>query len=196
VDFLPLIVSLGYNGSQSWMKGDLLQLYKNRHDMLAMLRSANAPGRQYILFATDETTPSIYNFFRLPGGGFPGSHITGIHTKKGKFAMYANWNSGTTDIVYDNTLELEFYDYSTPGGVAELDNRPNDPQSRGLYNRLVHDLIPHELQAPLPASLQPFQDAAKERLVAYLKAIDELTTDDWIGGAAGANILGYGLTVP
>jgi uncharacterized sulfatase len=59
VDFLPLIVSLGYNGSQSWMKGDLLQLYKNRHDMLAMLRSANAPGRQYILFATDETTPSI-----------------------------------------------------------------------------------------------------------------------------------------
>jgi uncharacterized sulfatase len=197
VDFLPLIVSIGNNGSQAWIKDDdLRQLYKDRYDMLPILRSANAPGRQYVLFATDETTPSIYNFLQLPGGGYPGSHIVGMRTKDGKLGIYANWQPGTTDISYDSTLDVEFYDYSTPGGVAETDNRPNDPHSRGLYNRLVNDLIPHELQAPLPASLQPFQDASKARLIAYLQAIDNLTTDDWIAGAAGVNILGYGLNVP
>ena len=134
VDFLPLIVSLGYNGSQQWMKGDLAQLYKGRHDMLPMLRSARAPGRQYLPFATDETISSYYNFLDAA------NHIVGIRTKDGKLGVYANWQNGTTNIVFDNTLELEFYDYSTPGGVAETDNRPNDPhesryQRKPLRNR-------------------------------------------------------------
>lgn len=189
VDFLPLIVSLGYNGSQQWMKGDLAQLYKGRHDMLPMLRSARAPGRQYLLFATDETISSYYNFLDAA------NHIVGIRTKDGKLGVYANWQNGTTNIVFDNTLELEFYDYSTPGGVAETDNRPNDPHANGLYNRLVHDLIPHELQAPLPSSLPGFQAASKARLLAYLQFLDGLSEQEWLDGAA-TSILGYGLDVP
>ena len=30
VDFLPLIVSLGHNGSTKWMRGDLAKLYGRR----------------------------------------------------------------------------------------------------------------------------------------------------------------------
>jgi arylsulfatase A-like enzyme len=188
-DFLPLIVSLGYNGSQKWMKGDLAQLYKGRHDMVPMLRSAKAPGRQYVLFATDETISSYYNFLDAA------NHIVGIRTKDGKLGVYAKWQNGTTNIVFDNTLELEFYDYATPGGVAETDNRPNDPRAKGLFNRLVHDLIPHELQAPLPSSLQGFQAASKVRLLAYLQFLDGLSEQEWLDGAA-TSILGYGLNVP
>ena len=188
-DFLRLIVSLGYNGSQEWLKGDLSQLYKNRHNMVPMLRSAKAPGRQYVLFATDETISSYYNFLDAA------NHIVGIRTKDGKLAVYANWQNGTTNIVFDDNLELEFYDYSTPGGVAELENRPKDPHAKGLYNRLVHDLIPHELQAPLPSSLQGPQALSKARLLAYLQFLDGLSEQQWLDGAA-TSILGYGLNVP
>jgi arylsulfatase A-like enzyme len=188
-DFLPLIVSLGYNGSRKWLKGELAQIYKSRHDMVPMLRSAKAPGREYVLFATDETISTYYNFLNAS------SHIVGIRTKAGKLGIYANWQSGTTNIVFDDTLELEFYDYSTPGGVAETDNRPNDPRAKGLYNRLVHDLIPRELQAPLPGNLQKFQAASKERLLDYLQFLDGLSEQQWLDGAA-TTILGYGLNVP
>jgi hypothetical protein len=57
VDMLRLLVSLGYNGGQQWLTGDAGALYGGRHDLIAMLKSANAPGRPYVLLTCDELAP-------------------------------------------------------------------------------------------------------------------------------------------
>jgi arylsulfatase A-like enzyme len=149
VDFLPMIVTLGYNGRRSWLTRDLAQVYgsHHRHDMLPLLRSANAPGRRYVLFTTDESMPPVYNFLEAP------AHIVGIRTERDKFAFYCFWQSGTTDMVLDDTVDREFYDYATPQGAAEVHSTPEDRRARARYDQLVKDLIPRELRAPLPKSM-------------------------------------------
>jgi arylsulfatase A-like enzyme len=191
VDFLPLIVSLGYNGSRDWMHGGLDKLYGPRHrlDLIRLLRSARAPGRPYVLFATDETIPSYYNYLEAP------MHVTGVRTEDAKLCIYANWRKGTTDIVVDDTLEVEYYDYSTEGGRAEVDSTPDDPRAKGLLKRLLKDLIPDQLRAPLPPRLRGPQALTHEHLVAYLDLLDGLTDEEWRNGAA-ISLLGYGLNVP
>jgi Sulfatase len=156
VDILPMLVSLGYNGSRGWLTGDLARLYGRRHDLLPMLKSANAPGRPYVVFATDETVPDVYNFNNSP------NHIIGVRTAEAKFGLYAKWAPGTTDISFDDA-ETEFYDYATPGGRAETDNRKDDPRAAILYRALWQDILPNELHAPLPLRFgQPKQSRERD----------------------------------
>ncbi len=49
VDVLPLLVSLGYGGSRSWLTGNLGQIYAERHDLLPMLRVARQLGWPVVL---------------------------------------------------------------------------------------------------------------------------------------------------
>jgi hypothetical protein len=76
--------------------------------------------------------------------------------------VYANWVPGTTDIAFDSTIEIEYYDYSTPGGRAETHNRKNDPRAAVLYRALLQDILPKDLRAPLPASFQPLPEIEEE----------------------------------
>ncbi len=101
----------------------------------------------------------------------------------------------TTEIVDDDTLEVEFYDYSTAGGRAEVDNRPDDPRAHKLRNRLLNDFILHQLRAPLPASLRGPQALTERQLLLYLDVLDTPTEEDWKNGAAISTV-GYGLDVP
>ena len=168
VDILPMLVSLGYNGSRSWMTGDLGEIYGRRHDLLPMLKSARAPGRRYVVFTTDETVPKLYNFNNSP------SHIIGLRTPRAKLGLYANWVRGTADIAFDGTTELEYYDYSTPGGRAETENRKHDPAAARLYRALLKDVLPNELRAPLPSAYARAQTIAKRLYIAYGDAINFL----------------------
>lgn len=59
-------------------------MYGNRHDMLPMLKSASAPGRPYVVFASDETVPEVLNF------NSSASHIIGVRTDAGKLGTYSN----------------------------------------------------------------------------------------------------------
>jgi hypothetical protein len=172
VDMLPMLVTLGYNGSRSWLIGDLARLYGSRHDLLPMLKSANAPGRPYIVFATDEAVPDIYNFNNSP------THIIGVRTADAKFGLYAKWVPGTTNINFNDTIETEFYDYATPGGRAETDNRKDDPRAAILYKALLQNILPNELRAPLPPRFRPAQTIAKANYLAYVKVINTLTASD------------------
>jgi uncharacterized sulfatase len=70
VDMLAMLVSLGFGGSRKWMVGPLADLYGRRHDMLPMLRSAKAAGRDHVLLATDEQAPAARH--RRAGAGLPG----------------------------------------------------------------------------------------------------------------------------
>jgi arylsulfatase A-like enzyme len=169
VDILPLLVSLGYKGSQSWMTGDLAAIYSNRLNLLPMLQSASAPGRPYVVFADDDPSPKVYNFNDSP------SHIIGLRTPGAKLGVYADWVPGTTDIA-TSTIELEYYDYSTPGGVLETVSTPNNPAAAALLTALLTNVLPNELRAPLPPSLVPPQTLAKTEYLAYVDLINEITT--------------------
>jgi uncharacterized sulfatase len=171
VDILPLLVSLGYNGSQSWMTGDLAAIYGKRLNLLPMLQSASAPGRPYVVFTDDDPFPQLYNFNNSP------VHIIGLRTPVAKLGVYADWVPGTTDIA-PSTIELEYYDYKTPGGVLETKSRPNDPAAQLLLTALLTNVLPNELRAPLPPIFVPPQTLAKTEALAYLALINTITTTE------------------
>jgi arylsulfatase A-like enzyme len=158
VDMVPLLVSLGHNGSRDWVTGELATIYGKRHDMVPMLRSAKAPGRPYLLLATDELVPAKLNFNNAP------LHIAGMRTQSAKLATYSTWIPRTAEIG-PGTTELEFYDYATPDGAAEMVSHPDDPRAVEMRDRLLNDLIPNELRETLPGALGEAQELSKR---AYL----------------------------
>jgi arylsulfatase A-like enzyme len=175
VDVMPLLVSLGYGGSRAWMRGTLGEIYAERHDLLPMLRSSQAAGRDYVLLATDDTGVPFYNYNKSP------PHLIGVRTQDLKFGLYANWQGYTAQIADDSTLETELYDYSTAGGQAELDNvstlDPSDPRIAQYKQLLLGDLIPNVLRAPLPGSLGVAQEVSKVAYLAYLALIKNYNPD-------------------
>jgi hypothetical protein len=183
VDMLNLLVGLGNNGGRGWLTGRLERIYGQRHDMVPMLRSASAPGRPYLLLASDELLPEklIYNDAPL--------HMVGLRTASTKLGTYSKWTPATGEIV-PGTTELESYDYSTPQGMAELLNNPNDPRTQPMLEALFNRLIPDELRAPLPGALALAQDLSRD---AYLLVANQVLNQ----GAADTrttlrDVLGYG----
>ena len=157
VDILPMLVGLGHNGSSGWRSDALDALYGGRHDMLAMLRSPEAPGRKFVLLASDDASPELNARYN--------THLLGLRTPELKLGTYSQWHPGTTRIVRD-TMETEFYDYSTSGGRYELHNDPNDPRVPAALADLLDVLIPGEHQAQLPLEYAQAQARAKAMYVA------------------------------
>ncbi len=187
VDLLPLLVSLGNNGARDWMQGHLADIYGSRLDMISMLKSAHAPGRPYVLYATDEIAPGFFNFNNCP------THVLGIRTADCKLGVYADWFPATSAI-NRQTSQLEFYDYSTNNGQLELDNTAqSDPRVTGLYHHLLNKIVPQELQAILPPPLLLEQEKSKLAHLAYRALIDNLPLELYKAKEQGlTNILGYG----
>jgi uncharacterized sulfatase len=183
VDMLRMLVTLGNNGSEAWLKGQLGEIYGRRHDMTAMLKSADAPGRPYVLLATDELVPGYFNFNNAP------QHIIGLRTQNAKLGTYAHWKNGTADID-TTTLETEFYDYATAAGRSELDSTPNAPRAGALLDKLLNDIIPNELRATLPGALANAQFLAMQEYLAFAKAITNLPPSQ--GSTGARNYGGWG----
>ncbi len=164
VDMLNLLVSLGHNGRQTWLRGLIGEIYGKRHDMIPMLKSSAAAGRDYILLATDETVAPQYNYNNAA------LQILCMRTKTEKIATYSKWLKHTTTIK-PNTTEVEFYDYTTPGGRAETHNKPKDPRVPGLLKQLA-GLVDSELQKPLPGHYLNAQNRAHARYLQFLRIND------------------------
>jgi arylsulfatase A-like enzyme len=187
VDFLNLMVSLGYKGSNQWMNsGNLAQIYGSRHDMIPMLKSAHAPGRPYVLLSTDEIVPDYFNFNNAP------THVVGVRTNESKLGMYTKWVPPTSNIIPTST-ELEFYDYSTTRGRLELANTVStDPRVPGILADLLNNLIPNELQETLPGTLALQQQASKTAHLVFRAFIQAQPSGVWQNGGL-QSLLGYGL---
>lgn len=184
VDMLPLFASLGANGTNRWMTPELRKIYGRRHDLLGMLTSSAAPGRPYVLLATDEIAPSYFNFNNAP------THVLGLRTQEYKLGVYAEWHKATSTID-PSTVQLEFYDYATQGGRLEMTNTPSDPRAKAAAQQLVTDLIPNELQALLPPGLRLPQIESKAAHLLFRALIENKPEKTWKEKGL-ERLLGYG----
>lgn len=185
VDLMGMLVSLGDFGTTNWMKGDLKKIYGQRHDMISMLKSSRAPGRSYVLHATDEIAPKIYNDQNAP------THVLALRTDEYKFGISAQWKLASSHIVRSSG-ELEFYDYDTERGRMELENNQTDPRAQQTLDWLLNDIIPNELQQPLPPNLRLQQLRSKAAHLAYRRIVENFDNSQLKENGGIQGILGYG----
>lgn len=121
VDVMPMLVSFIYDGKPTkWQTGDSAVLYGNRYNMFPLLKSAKAPAREYALFSSDEIMSSEADFV-TPADQYGLKtpwHIMSMITPKAKLVLYANWIPDTNQII-TSSMEGEYYDYGTMGGVRK-----------------------------------------------------------------------------
>ena len=160
VDLLRMLVDFGNNGSNEWMKGDYAQMYGDRLDLLPLLKSAKAPGSDYLLLASDEVMPGFLLYENVP------MHLLAVQTLAGKLGTYSHWQP-LTDSIRRLSTEVELYDYSTPGGKMELDNVAGGLFTTLGVQTLFDQIVPNVLRAPLPESLAEVSSEAMKHYVRY-----------------------------
>jgi arylsulfatase A-like enzyme len=192
VDLLNMFVTLGNKGDTTWLtQYPYNQIYTNRLDMYSMLKSRFAPGRDHLLFATDEIAPDFYNFNGSP------TNILALRTDDTKVGVYADWEPHSVTID-PTTVQLEFYDYATQAGQLELFSTPNDPRAHQGYDALINNYLPNELAAPLPGnpldpnSLRFQQIKAEIAHVTFRDFVKNQPDTTWQTGDGLRLLLGYG----
>jgi len=150
VDIVPLLLSIATD-SNAWRQESSLAHLAARHDLAAICADAQAPGRPWVLHATDEDVTEFAG--DLHDAEAP-RHVVALRTEQGKLGLYSNW--GQESIEAEPTgQEVECYDYSSDVGQAELANVAGSSASEEqLRATLEQEAIPNELHAPLPAYLQ------------------------------------------
>ena len=165
VDLAALMLTIA-TGSDDWRGDSAYAHLARRADLARILRDPEAPGRPYIAYATDEpgTTSLIPTAQQVKPAP---NHITGVRTARGKYARYAFWKDGGNQVDESREVQVEAYDYATRDGRRELDNlvrrRGVHRHDRAFVRRmenLLDQAMAEEIQAPLPAGLQPVQQQA------------------------------------
>ncbi len=148
-DVVALMLTIA-SGSNAWRRERDFAHLARRHDMAAMCAHPHAPGRRWIVHATDE---DVTEFASVPYAADAPRHVVALRTPESKIALYSNWAHGTME-AQQAGQEAEVYDYGTREGRMELSAQIGgsalEEELRGL---LEEEAIPHELRAPLPAHL-------------------------------------------
>ncbi len=167
VDVIALLLTLA-TGSSAWRRESRYRHLASRHDLAAICAHPTAPGRRWVLHATDE---DVTEFATEPYAAEAPRHVVALRTRRGKLALYSNWSSGSI-AVEPSGAEFELYDYSSPVGRAELENSAGVASAleEELWVTLEEAAIPDELRAPLPVALR----AAQRRGLADYQAVEEL----------------------
>jgi arylsulfatase A-like enzyme len=150
VDVAPLLLDLA-TGDGSWRKDAHYSHIADRHDVLSMLSNASAPGRDYVLHATDET---VTEFAIEPYAADAPLHVVALRTPTAKYATYSNFTPRSIKEVAQGR-EVELYDYSTATGRMELDNVAGRSPLEATLSAQLRRAIADELRAPLPTRLYP-----------------------------------------
>jgi len=149
VDLAPLLLEIA-SGSSAWRQEAQYSHLSRRADLAAILANPAAPGRDFVVHATDET---VTEFAVEPYAADAPLHVVAVRSALGKLALYSSWPSeGTSPL--STGQEAELYDYSTQSGRMELHNAVEgsslEDALRGQYEQAFKD----ELREPLPLSLQ------------------------------------------
>ncbi len=148
VDVAPLLLTIG-TGSDAWRSDPHYSHLAGRLDLARILADPAAPGRPFVLHATDET---VTEFAIEPYAADAPLHVVALRTPEAKFATYSNWPyEGITP--KSDGQETELYDYSTHSGRLELHNSAGEsPLEEGLREEYEHAFTA-ELREPLPRRL-------------------------------------------
>ena len=119
VDVVPLLLTLA-TGSSAWRRQERYRHLAARHNLAAICAHPAAPGRPWILHATDE---DVTEFAIEPYAASAPRHVVALRTQRGKLALYSNWREGTLTVEAAGQ-EFELYDYSSPGGVWSCSTAP------------------------------------------------------------------------
>jgi arylsulfatase A-like enzyme len=150
VDIVPLLLSIA-TGSSAWRSDSSLAHLAGRYDLAAICADAEAPGRPWVLHATDEDVTEFAG--DLHDAEAP-RHVIALRTAEGKLGLYSNW--GGESIEAESTgQEVECYEYGTGEGRAELANvAGSSALEEELRATLEEDAIPNELHESLPGYLE------------------------------------------
>jgi arylsulfatase A-like enzyme len=167
VDVAALLLTLA-TGSSQWRRESRYRHLVARHDLAAICAHPDAPGRPWVLHATDE---DVTEFATEPYASEAPRHVVALRTPRGKLALYSNWSAGSI-AVEPAGAEFELYDYSSPAGRAELENAAGAAGAleEELWVTLEEVAIPDELRAPLPYALR----AVQRRGLADYQTVEEL----------------------
>jgi arylsulfatase A-like enzyme len=149
VDLAPLLLTIA-GGSNAWRARRRYSHLAHRLDIARILEDPSAPGRPYVLHATDEVVTEFAH--ELYAANAP-LHVTALRTDSAKFATYSNWQPG--DIrVQAAGQERELYDYSGHAGRLEMHNSAGEsPLEAGLHG-MLRQAFADELRRPLPPHLR------------------------------------------
>jgi arylsulfatase A-like enzyme len=148
VDVAPLLLDLA-TGSSAWRTDSHYSHLASRHDIASMLSDPKAPGRDYVLHATDET---VTEFAIEPYAAEAPLHVVALRTPNAKYATYSNFAPGSLNAEMAGR-ETELYDYSTPEGRMELPNEAGNSNLEPHLNALMQRAVRDELHEPLPQRL-------------------------------------------
>ncbi|HUA10725.1 MAG TPA: sulfatase-like hydrolase/transferase [Solirubrobacteraceae bacterium] len=152
VDLAPLLLTIAA-GSDAWRREAHYAHLAGRADLARMLADPAAPGRSFVLHATDEI---VTEFALEPYAADAPLHVQMIRTERAKYATYSNWIAGTT-IATNAGREEELYDYRHDDGRLETENSAARSALTEELGARLADAAERELRAPLPESLRPAQ---------------------------------------
>lgn len=148
VDLAALLLDLAV-GEGSWRRDRHFSHIASRHDVYSMLSDPSAPGRDYVLHATDET---VTEFAIEPYAADAPLHVVALRTPTAKYATYSNFAPDSIRLLPEGR-EAELYDYSTAQGRMELHNVAGESPLEAKLSTQLQSAIAGELREQLPRRL-------------------------------------------
>jgi len=149
VDVAPLLLTIA-TGSSDWRRDPFYGHLAGRLDLAELLADPYAPGREFVLHATDEI---VTEYAIEPYAADAPLHVVAMRTERGKYATYSNWpETGIESLRFGR--EAELYDYRTHSGRLELHNGAGEGRPlEGEMHDQAEDALRRELREPLPRRL-------------------------------------------
>jgi len=148
VDVAPLLLTIA-TGSNAWRRERHYSHIAGRLDLAAILADPGAPGRPYVLHATDEIVTEYS--IDLYAADAP-LHIVAIRSDHAKYALYTNWAPERFEPLTRGE-EAELYDYRTREGRLELHNSAGRSPLESPMRALLERALVEELRGALPPRL-------------------------------------------
>jgi arylsulfatase A-like enzyme len=148
VDVAPLLLTIA-TGSNQWRREAHYSHIAGRLDLARILADPSAPGRPFVLHATDEI---VTEFAIETYAAYAPLHVVAMRTPQAKFATYSHWPAEGI-APQSQAEEVELYDYSTHGGRLELENTAGHSPLEASMRRQYHSAFSEELRGPLPHRL-------------------------------------------